>query len=104
MSQYAKRAKSSWAECAICGFDFPQTEMVRHYKFKALVDLRCADELAHSDYLEQLRLPENERPDMTQQQVPDQGTVVQDYGFFFDSTPFDTGKFSMTAGPVVDQG
>jgi hypothetical protein len=104
MSQYARQAKSSWAECAICGFDFPQIEMVRHYKFGVLVDLACADELAHSDYMESLRLPENERPYPTQQRVPDQGTVTEDYGFFFDSTSLDTGKLRMTAGPVVRQG
>jgi hypothetical protein len=76
MSQYSRQAKSSWAECAICGLDFPQNEMVRHYKFKVLVDLACADELAHSDYMESLRLPENERPNPTQQRVPDQGMAV----------------------------
>lgn len=95
MSQYARRAKSSWAECAICGLDFPQTEMVRHYKYGSLVDLPCADALAHSDYMESLRLPENERPNPTQQRVPQQGTVVSDYGFILDSTPLNTGKFRM---------
>jgi hypothetical protein len=103
MSQYARYAKSSWAECAICGLDFPQTEMVRHYKYKVLVDLKCADELTASDFMESLRLPENERPNPTQQQVPDQGTVTQDYGFFFSSTHLDTGKLRMTAEPRVGQ-
>jgi len=73
MSQYARRAKSSWFECGICGLDFPQTEAIRHYKFGVLVDIGCADDLAHSDYFQDLRLPENERPFPTQQRVPDQG-------------------------------
>lgn len=77
--------------------------MTRHYKFKVLVDRACADELAHSDYMEGLRLPEDERPNMTEQQVPDQGTVVADYGFIFDATPLDTGKMRMTPGPSVTQ-
>jgi hypothetical protein len=77
--------------------------MVRHYKYKVLVDMKCADELAASDFMEQLRLPENERPNPTQQQVPDQGTVTQDYGFFFGTSSFDTGKFRMTAEPRVGQ-
>lgn len=80
MSQYNRKARSSWAECAICGLDFPQTEMVRHYKFRFLVDSACADNLAHSDYMESLRLPENERPNPTEQRVPDQGPVVDEDG------------------------
>ncbi len=103
MSQYARQAKSSWAECAICGFDFPQTELVRHYKFGVLVDMACADELAHSDYMEALRLPENERPYPTQQRVPDQGKVVVDC-FQLDSSNLDTDEFCMTAGPIPPQG
>jgi hypothetical protein len=103
MSRYARYARSSWAECAICGLDFPQTEMVRHYKFGVLVDVSCADQLAHSDYMESLRLPENERPNPTLQRVPDQGPV-DDIGFIFSSSPFDTGVFRKTAGPDVTQG
>jgi hypothetical protein len=76
---------------------------VRHYKFGVLVDVGCADSLAHSDYMESLRLPENERPNPTQQRVPDQGPVTQDYQFVLGTTPLDTGKFRMTAEPRVGQ-
>jgi|SRR5215467_6456978 len=102
MSRYARQARSSWAECGICGFDFPQNEMTRHYKYGFLVDVACADELNATDFLETLRLPENERPFPTEQRVPDQGPVV-DVGFIFDSSPFDTGAFRTTAGPSVTQ-
>jgi len=103
MSQYARQARSSWFECGICGEDFPQTEAIRHYKFGVLVDAKCADELAFTDYYDDLRLPDTERPNPTMQRVPDQGTVTEDYGFFFSQTHFDTGKFRMTAGPIIDQ-
>lgn len=102
MSRYVRQARSSWAECGICGFDFPQTEMVTHYKYGFLVDVECADELNASDYLESLRLPENERPFPTQQRVPDQGTVMTD-GFFLDSSDLDVDSFDTTAGPSVTQ-
>src|SRR5262252_9439256 len=98
MSQYARRARSSWFECAICGEDFPQTESMRHYKFGVLVDIGCADELAHSDYMEGLRLPENERPNPTKQRVPDQGKVVPD-GAQWNVAQWDVDPFILTAGP-----
>jgi hypothetical protein len=101
MSRYAKQAKSSWAECAICGFDFPQVEMTRHYKFGFLVDSECQDELAHLDYMDSLRLPDQERPYPTQQRVPDQGTVMTD-GFFFSKSKLD--EDSLRPGPIVGQG
>lgn len=46
------RYGSAWAECDICGEEYPQSEMVRHYKTGRLVDVLCADELNADDYRE----------------------------------------------------
>jgi|SRR5215467_2304259 len=103
MSQYARQARSSWFECGICGEDYPQTEAIRHYKFGVLVDAKCADELAFTDYFDDLRLPENERPNPTRQRVPDQGPVVPQ-GFTFETSDFDVDDFPYTPGPKDQQG
>ena len=61
-----------WAECSICGLDFPQSELVRHYKSKKLVDNKCADVMTHSDNMELVERPiENEN--RTIQPVHNQG-------------------------------
>lgn len=68
-------AGEPWAECDICGLDFPQSKLVRHYKTKKLVDVKCADEMTHSDYMELVERPvENEV--RTIQPVPDQGPAT----------------------------
>jgi hypothetical protein len=60
------------AECFICGLDFYQDEMVRHYRFGRLVDMHCADEMTHDDYMSTLELPE-ERRRTSEQPVTCQG-------------------------------
>lgn len=45
------------SECSICGNDFYESDMVRHYKTNRLVDRLCADEPGASDYLEKMRRP-----------------------------------------------
>jgi len=64
------------AECFICGLDFYQDEMTRHYKYNRLVDTKCADELNHDDYMMFLRLPE-ERRKYSEQPVSYQGEQPQ---------------------------
>ncbi|PWT76634.1 MAG: hypothetical protein C5B60_03880 [Chloroflexi bacterium] len=92
-------AKSSWFECAICGEEFPQFLAQRHYKFGALVDLKCADELAHSDFYERLRLPDTDRPNPTQQRVHVQGPVVPVPAFEFNKSHFNDDTVALTPGP-----
>ena len=61
-------AHEPWAECYLCGLDFPQSTMVRHYRTKKLVDVKCADERTHTDNLARVeRRPEHE--DITEQKV-----------------------------------
>jgi len=71
---------------------------MKHYKYGFLVDLECADQLAHSDYMEHLRLPENERPNPTQQKVPDQGKVTPDAAKW-NAAQWNVSTFELTAGP-----
>jgi hypothetical protein len=60
------------AECFICGLDFYQDEMVRHYRYGRLVDVKCADDLTHDDHMSMLELPE-ERRRTSEQPVAFQG-------------------------------
>ena len=60
------------AECFICGLDFFQDEMVRHYKLGRLVDIHCADEMTHTDHMSLLILP-IERNERSEQPVACQG-------------------------------
>ena len=60
------------AECFICGLDFFQDEMVRHYRLGRLVDIHCADEMTHSDHMSLLVLRE-ERHEVSEQPVACQG-------------------------------
>jgi hypothetical protein len=60
------------AECFICGLDFFQDEMVRHYRYGRLVDVKCADELTHTDYMGLLERPE-EHTQHSEQPVAFQG-------------------------------
>lgn len=45
------------SQCYICGLDFYESEMVKHYKSGRLVDAACADEPGASDYLEKVKRP-----------------------------------------------
>ena len=102
MSQYARRAGEAWAECGICGFDFPQSQMFKHYKYGFLVDVGCSDELAATDYMETLRLPETERSRPTRQRVPDQGKVVYEAGKW-NKAQWNVDNWEITAGPETGQ-
>lgn len=66
-----------WFECYICGFDFPRSEAVRHYRSNRLVDSMCADEKTHSDYMSEMT-PPRETPVETEQPVTCQGPAVDD--------------------------
>lgn len=46
------RYQEYWIECYICGFCFPEHEMVLNYKIKKLVDPVCDDQMNHDDFLE----------------------------------------------------
>ena len=72
------------AECFICGLDFYQDEMVRHYKLGRLVDVGCDDEISHTDYYEiYLRNRGEERIQRSEQPVPFQGEVARTPGEWY---------------------
>lgn len=58
--------------CHICGFDFPISQGVRHYKKKKLVDRKCADDIAADDLYAMTRLP-REQGRNSVQPVSEQG-------------------------------
>lgn len=62
-----------WADCWICGFTYPMSQLVRHFKYKKLVDMDCADEMSQMDILaKRRRAPEtSEQPVANQGQSPD---------------------------------
>ena len=62
------RRGEPWFECTICGFAFPVSEGVKHYKLLTMVDEKCNDELTHSDYQDMFQRP-MERTDSTPQKV-----------------------------------
>lgn len=64
------------SECYICGLDFPEEEMVRHYKTKRLVDAKCADEPTHTDYMNWMHRPTEERRH-AEQPVAFQGEIIE---------------------------
>lgn len=49
------------SQCSICGNDFPESEMTRHYRTGRLVDPACADEMTASDYLAIYHRPREDR-------------------------------------------
>lgn len=68
------------SECSICGLDFPESELQRHYKTGRLVDRLCADEPTASDYLEKIKRPVEKRR-QAKQPVPHSanGFVPEDW-------------------------
>lgn len=46
------KAGEPWFDCHICGFSYPVSDGMRHYKSRKLVDAKCADEMAQPDYQE----------------------------------------------------
>lgn len=62
-----------WSECALCGEDHPQDEMVRHKRLGILVDKDCDDELGYADVFAMARLP-SEEDRAAEQPVSDQGS------------------------------
>src|SRR5574342_232508 len=67
------KAHGCWAECYICGFEYPIDAMQLHYKKERYVCCECADCPSFSDYLEDLIVPEEERCDTGGQSVSGQG-------------------------------
>lgn len=68
-----------WGDCYICGFSFPRSQLMRHYKTRRLVDARCADEMSHADYLELHERRAEESCDL-EQRVQGQGEVDANLG------------------------
>lgn len=64
------RRGEPWFECFICGFAFPTSEGIVHYKSKKLVCSKDNDLPTHSDYQELLQRP-MEHTDVTPQKVQD---------------------------------
>ena len=59
-----KKYGEAWFECHICGFDYPLSQGMRHYRSKKLVDAKCVDQLSQIDYQEFMdrRRIESEHP------------------------------------------
>ena len=57
------------SQCNICGLDFPESELMRHYRTGRLVDRLCNDERTASDNLAILKRP-NESRRRAKQPVP----------------------------------
>ena len=72
-----KRYGEQWFECYICGFDFPYSEGMRHYRTQRLVDEACNDEKTHDDYMMDIVAP-REKPVEAEQPVSCQGPAVDD--------------------------
>lgn len=68
------------SECSICGLDFPESELQKHYRTGRLVDDLCADEPGATDYLEKLRRPV-EHQKRARQRVPrsEDGYIATDW-------------------------
>ena len=76
MSDFSKfpHEGEPWFECSTCGFDYPVSQGVRHYKTKKLVDQKCADALGYDDYWQFVERG-RERDDPSPQRVTDEGSV-----------------------------
>lgn len=66
-----------WAECYICGEEWPQSKMVRHIRSGRLVDPGCDDELGYSDIRALSELPFEER-NASENPIKDQGGIGYD--------------------------
>src|SRR5215468_8797022 len=68
-----------WFECWICGFYFPLSEGIRHYRSQRLVDKNCDDQKAHFEIMAETTIPteaEANRRIVSEQPVTCQGEVV----------------------------
>ena len=79
-----------WADCDICGFTRPQSQLQRHYLTGRLVDAKCADQPGADDYRRWARQRAEARRH-SEQPVADQGTVGPGAGFGV--TPFGDAPF-----------
>lgn len=66
------RMGEPWLECAICGNDFPRSQMRKHYRLGVYVDRLCADERTHEDNMEDV-IRGDERQIPSEQPVKNQG-------------------------------
>jgi hypothetical protein len=84
-----------WFECAICGFDFPYAERMRHYKTGLLVDSRCMDEPTHHDYWSEFNPYDTEYERISEQPVSNQGPDpgIDDLVTWGGPQPWRTGKW-----------
>ena len=57
-----------WFDCHICGFSYPVSQGLRHYRSKKFVDAKCMDEPSHADNQEFSDWA-NERQDVSPQRV-----------------------------------
>lgn len=71
-----------WSECYICGLDFPEDQLVRHYKTLKLVDVGCNDEPTHSDWMSWTVRPMNEAG-RAEQPVSGQGEQPHEPGEWY---------------------
>lgn len=67
MSRFPQLGET-WFDCHICGFTFPVSDGIMHYRKKRLVDAKCADDIARDDYESALILPA-ERTNVSPQPV-----------------------------------
>lgn len=75
-----RRYGEPWSECDLCGFAFPESQMMRHYRTGRLVDAKCDDRPSWSDRLRTQDLP-RERTRLAEQRVSDQGSVGPGFGY-----------------------
>lgn len=67
-----------WAECYICGEEWPQDEMVHHIILKQLVDKYCDDQMGFSDVKALVDI-HVEDPDASERPIADQGYVDPEF-------------------------
>lgn len=69
-----------WAECYICGEEWPQDEMVRHVILNQLVDKYCDDEMGFSDVKALTDTPV-EDPESSERPIASQGYAGHGRGY-----------------------
>lgn len=67
------KSRGCWAECFICGDEYPLDSMTLHYKKERYVCCKCDDCPSWSDYMEDFEVPTEERCDTGGQGVTGQG-------------------------------
>jgi hypothetical protein len=90
-------AHEKWFECWICGFDYPYSQSMRHYKSNRLVCCRCDDQKTQVDFLQDMVIPteaEANRRIPSEQPATCQGEVTGSRWYearFFEGKWYDPG-------------